>query len=75
MLGVVGPAWLHWALEVRALQHMRKLSEIIQEFRSHPFKHWLGWNPPCSYELSGRSIIKRVGDSVSELAPIADIGS
>lgn len=54
---------------------MRKLSEMIQEFRSHPLRYWLGWNPPCSFDLSHGSIIQRVGDSVSELAPIADIAS
>ena len=54
---------------------MRKLSEIIKEFRSHPFKYWLGWDPPCSYELSDGSIMKRFGDSLSELAPVAGITS
>jgi len=48
---------------------------MIQEFRSHPLRYWLGWDPPCSFELSKGNIIKRVGDSVSELAPIADIAS
>src|SRR5512146_937762 len=50
---------------------MRKLSEIIEEFRSHPLKYWLGRPPPCSYELNDQSIIKRVGNSVSEFVPVA----
>ncbi len=54
---------------------MRKLSEIIEDFRSHPLKYWLGWNPPCSYEPIDQIIIKRVGDSVSELVSVTGIVS
>jgi hypothetical protein len=54
---------------------MRKLGEIIQEFRGHPLKYWLGWNPSCSYELNGQRIIKRVGDSVSALVSVTGIVS
>src|SRR5712691_4279708 len=54
---------------------MRKLRDIIGEFRSHPVGYWFGLSPRCSYELSDQTIIKRAGDTVREFASIADITS
>ena|SRR6266404_7379384 len=54
---------------------MRKINDILREFRDRPLGYWLGLNPRCSFELRERSIMKRVGESVSEFTPIANIVS
>lgn len=54
---------------------MRKLGDILQEFRARPLAYWFGASPRCSFELNDHRIFKRVGTEASEFARISQIVS
>jgi hypothetical protein len=54
---------------------MRKIKDVIAEFRTRPIGYWFGIDPPCSYELRGQAILKRFGDTEQDFATVPAIVS